>query len=57
MDSRVYSRPYERNYVVMADTLYIIYEQEIHLVSTVDGTRRAVFTIPETITCTGRDHP
>ena len=46
-DSRVYSRPYERNYVTTPDTLYIIYEEEIHLVSTADGSKLGVFTIPE----------
>ncbi len=46
-DSRVYSRPYERNYVTTPDTLYIIYEQEIHRVATTDGSKRGVLSIPK----------
>ena len=47
MDSRVYSRPYDRNYIATPDTLYIIYEQEIHLISTATGEKQGAFTIPK----------
>ena len=47
MDSRVYSRPYDRNYIATPDLLYIIQEEEIHLVDTATGETRGTFTIPE----------
>jgi outer membrane protein assembly factor BamB len=54
-DSRVYSRPYERNYIATPDTLYIIYEKEIHRVSAATGEKLGIFTIPQEITSAGKD--